>query len=200
MPGNGLLECSLAGSSSLVEQQLERQQREVKELVNMKTSMEATLETTIIDVFKELKTRKNETAKRSTVKRFKQKSDDYDQTESELNPNSDPYMQKHPIIFTSGGLSGLGLNQFCDSDRFSVIVKFLMNKEVFHEVLGRLNKNKLQKEMSQSSPGGGGGGGGSGEDGEGGDDGDSYNDADSRGEDGEGNDYADDDASFGSDL
>ena len=54
--------------------------------------------------------------------------------ESGFDPNYDPYLTHNPVIFSAGGMTGLGLQQFSDSDRFSTIVKYLINYDTFKEV------------------------------------------------------------------
>ena len=41
---------------------------------------------------------------------------------------------KTPIIKAAGGVAGLGLDQFSDNDRFSTIIKFLINYDQFRAV------------------------------------------------------------------
>lgn len=133
MPGSGLLECS---SQAHEEKQSERNKKLLDELLAAKSPIEEHLERTVSEIFTELKNRKNEAAKRASIKRFPEVLED--EEEAGLDPNYDPYLQIHPVIFTAGGLTGLGLPQFADNDRFSVIVKFLMDKGVFEEVAHRL--------------------------------------------------------------
>jgi hypothetical protein len=43
-------------------------------------------------------------------------------------------VRNESAISAKGGISGLGLNQFSDNDRFAAIVKFLANPDVFRQV------------------------------------------------------------------
>jgi len=133
MPGSGLLECS---SNLQEERQSEKNKKLLDELLASKSPVEEHLERTVSEIFTELKNRKNEAAKRASIKRFPEIYDEDE--EAALDPNYDPYLQIHPVIYTAGGLTGLGLQQFADNDRFSVIVKFLMDRNVFEEVAYRL--------------------------------------------------------------
>ena len=67
MPGNGLLECS---SMQVEEKQNERSKKLLDELLAAKSPIEEHLERTISEIFTELKNRKNESAKRASIKRF----------------------------------------------------------------------------------------------------------------------------------
>jgi hypothetical protein len=53
----------------------------------------------------------------------------------------------NPVIFTAGGISGLGLDQFSDNDRFSAVVKYLINFDSFKEV----PQNILRKNRSYTT-------------------------------------------------
>lgn len=43
-------------------------------------------------------------------------------------------VQLPPLISQSGGLSGLGTDQFTDNDRFAAMVKFLSHRDVLEKV------------------------------------------------------------------
>lgn len=50
------------------------------------------------------------------------------------NSGVDHHLRIEPHIKSSGGITGLGLEQFSDNDRFAAVVKYLANPTVFHQV------------------------------------------------------------------
>lgn len=45
-----------------------------------------------------------------------------------------------PLIQATGGISGMGLHQFADNDKLSTVVKFLLKREVFRQVVVKLQE------------------------------------------------------------
>jgi len=148
LPGSGVLEQVKLNMKGI------RHENEFKiKLLAMeekKTSTERVLESSIKDIFNELKLRKNESAKATMT--HSKPTDDDDKIELDLN---DPYMKQHSLIYCAGGLSGLGLDQFTDNDRFSAIVKCLMNHTVFtnvvHELIDRHEEIRVDTGMSSKN-------------------------------------------------
>jgi hypothetical protein len=50
---------------------------------------------------------------------------------------SEHHLRIEPQINKQGGITGLGLAEFSDNDRFAAIVKFLANPEVFRKVFSK---------------------------------------------------------------
>jgi hypothetical protein len=100
------------------------------------------LEQAAMDIFNEIKERKHVAAKNASIKRFPAIVRKHNhvapasalQTEVALSSDEIDIYAKTSIIQAAGGMSGLGFEQFSDNDRFSAIVKFLLNFNQFKEV------------------------------------------------------------------
>jgi hypothetical protein len=111
-------------------------------VVTCRCQAEFVLERAAMDIFNEIKERKHVAAKNASVKRFpaivrKQghaAPASALQTEVALSSDEIDIYAKTSIIQAAGGMSGLGFEQFSDNDRFSAIVKFLLNFNQFKEV------------------------------------------------------------------
>jgi hypothetical protein len=51
-------------------------------------------------------------------------------------------LMKQPLVQYTGGISGLGVAQLSDNDRFSCLVKFLLQRDRFKEVVGYLREQQ----------------------------------------------------------
>lgn len=63
--------------------------------------------------------------------------------EKSARPALDHHLRVEPHIKSSGGITGLGLDQFSDNDRFAAVVKFLANPHVFQQVSEALDQWRL---------------------------------------------------------
>jgi hypothetical protein len=61
-------------------------------------------------------------------------------TSREKAAQADHRVRVETAIKAQGGITGLGLAQFSDNDRFAAIVKFLANPEVFRKVVANLRE------------------------------------------------------------
>lgn len=106
------------------------------------------LEKACLDIFQEIKERKHVQAKEASVKRFPAIIKSKVQTHvSAFHDDAPPITHdeigiyaKTSIIKAAGGVAGLGLEQFSDNDRFSAIIKFLINYDQFRAVVEKLNE------------------------------------------------------------
>mmetsp|Transcript_16500 Transcript_16500/g.22552 ORF Transcript_16500/g.22552 Transcript_16500/m.22552 type:complete len:146 (+) Transcript_16500:233-670(+) len=116
-----------------------KDKQELENFLRSKSKYEYQLERTVLDIFREIKDRKNAALKESFTKRYNDSERTID--ESGFDPNYDPYLTHNPVIYSTGGISGLGLDQFSDNDRFSAVVKYLINYDAFREVVLNLKAN-----------------------------------------------------------
>lgn len=109
-----------------------------------------------MDIFKEIKERKHAAAKHASIKRFPAIRSSSTKKANQVGTTSAMHAEnqlialtedeigiyaKTSIIKAAGGVSGLGLDQFSDNDRFSTIVKFLLNYDQFSQVVHRLQND-----------------------------------------------------------
>jgi len=120
-----------------------------------KSSVELLLEQSIAEIFKEVVERKVVAAKRGSIKRYPvsmtgahppqqkvgvDKSDALARSmralsSSVLFGDEEAALLGQPLIHATGGLSGLGAKQLSENDRFTCMVKYLLNYDVFKQVV-----------------------------------------------------------------
>lgn len=59
-----------------------------------------------------------------------------------LDLNDDHRVKEDTLIKQYGGITGLGIHQFTDSDKFAAMVKFLANPTVFQQIINKLSEHQ----------------------------------------------------------
>eukprot|EP01040_Poterioochromonas_malhamensis_P008396 gene8396-9082_t len=135
---------------------------ELEDLQSKRKDIELLLEHSIREIFSEISQRKqhatqlsstrlpsmSSSMKRTDVSPAPSPHNEFPEAASPLNrtstreksarPALDHHLRVEPHIKSSGGITGLGLDQFSDNDRFAAVVKFLANPHVFQQVVGGL--------------------------------------------------------------
>jgi len=128
--------------------------------------VELLLERSIAETFREVVERKITAAKRGSIKRYPvsmtgavhpkvDKSDALARSmkafrSSDLLNDEEASLLGQPLIHASGGLSGLGSKQLSDNDNFACMAKYLLNYDVFKQVVERLGALSLPVDEEDS--------------------------------------------------
>lgn len=134
---------------------------ELDELQSKRSEMELLLEQSLREIFSEITNRKQYASQFSSTRlpsmSTSQKRLEHSRSPSPVHQlqtnsrtksssglgNDDHRLRIEPQIKSQGGITGLGLDQFSDNDRFAALVKFLANPTVFRQVTSLLLERDL---------------------------------------------------------
>lgn len=115
-------------------------------MIIYRAPVEIELERAIKDIFAEIQERKRQAQSLSSTRKLPQvvkdgtmskgkSSASLHNTTGGLKPQSAEHrIVDPPIIYQTGGLTRLGLDQFTDNDKFAAVVKFIARPDVFRQV------------------------------------------------------------------